>query len=289
MKTIAKLCLAGLVLCQTHWNAFAQTQQWKERVTKTFTLSKEATATTLAVYNITGFIRVEGYAGSQVQIEVDKELSAKDVQMLEQGKKEFKLQFDQNADSIVAYIAAPYDSRPNRNCCCCDNRSIRYHYTLDFTIKVPYSMNLHVSTVNQGDVAIKDVTGILHAYNVNGPITLTNAKGATDVRTINGDVEINYISAPPEQSSYYTLNGDIRIIYPASLSALLEFKSFQGEFYTDFPNVEVLPAHIIKNEEKKVNSTIYKLTKNTSMRVGKGGKTFFFETFNGNIYIKKQS
>jgi hypothetical protein len=69
----------------------------------------------------------------------------------------------------------------------------------------------------------------------------------------------------------------------------MQFKSMNGTFYTDFPEVEALPATITKTEDKRNNGTVYKLNKNVQVRVGKGGKLFKFETLNGNIYIKKQS
>ncbi|MFD1144347.1 DUF4097 domain-containing protein [Larkinella insperata] len=289
MKPFLTLLLAGLALSCTP--APAQTLEFKNHISKEFTLSKDAGSTTLAIYNVSGFIKVEGYSGSNVLVEVDRTLSAKTSELLEQGKQEFQLQFDQSADSIVAYIAQPFDSRPNRNNWKngTNNRRIDYQYDLDFTVKVPYAMNLHVSTVNAGDVSVKDVSGSLFAHNVNGAVTLTNIKGATDARTINGNVEANYVSNPPEQSKYYTLNGDIKISYPASLSADLSFKTFQGDFYTDFPNAELLPVKVTKTEAKKGDGTVYKLNKDTAIRIGNGGKTLRFETFNGNVYIKKQS
>jgi DUF4097 and DUF4098 domain-containing protein YvlB len=288
MKSFITLFLAGLVLSCA--SAFAQTQEFKDHISKEFTLSKDAGSSTLAIYNISGFIKVEGYSGTKVVLEIDRSITAKTAELLEQGKREFRLEFDQNADSVIAYIAEPHDSRPNRNWNDRNNnRRIEYKYDLDFTVKVPYSMNLHVSTINAGDVTVKDVSGSLSAHNINGGITLTNIKGATDAHTINGNVEANYLTSPPEKSKYYTLNGDIKISYPANLSADLTFKSFQGEFYTDFPNAELLPVKAIKTQEKKGDGTVYKLNKDTSIRIGNGGKILRFETFNGNVYIKKQS
>lgn len=289
MKHLMIPFLAGVVLSCTQ--APAQTQEFKEQIVKEFTLKQNAASSTLAIYNIHGSIKVEGYSGDKVVMEIDKTISGKTKEILDQGKEEFKLMFDQNADSVIVYILDPYDSRPDRNNWKekNQNRRIEYKYELDFTVKVPFAMNLHVSTVNGGDVSVKDVTGMLHVYNVNGAITLTNAKGATKVRTVNGNVEANYTAIPPGQSDYKTLNGDIKISYPANLSADCEFKSFRGEFYTDFPNVESLPVKVIKNQDQKNDKTIYKLNTETSIRIGNGGKTFRFETFNGNIYIKKQS
>lgn len=288
MKITIIPLLVGVVLSCTQ--ATAQKPEFKEHIHKEFSLSKAASGSTLAIYNINGFVKVEGYSGDKVIIEIDKSISAKDEQTLEQGKKEFKLQFDQNTDSVIVYIEEPYDSRPNRNRNRQEKqREIKYHCNLDFTIKVPNQLNLHVATINGGEVTVANVSGTLRAFNVNGPITLTNIKGTTEVRTINGNVVANYLEVPSEKSSYYTLNGDLKISYPPTFSADCEFKTFQGEFFTDFTNTEVLPTRVTKTQENRGDGTVYKLNKDTSIRIGNGGKTFKFETFNGNVYIKKQS
>jgi hypothetical protein len=62
-----------------------------------------------------------------------------------------------------------------------------------------------------------------------------------------------------------------------------------GDFYTDFHEVELLPATVTKVKEKKGEGIVYKLNTTTAVRFGKGGKIFKFETLNGNVYIKKQS
>jgi len=287
MKPFIIPVLAGLVLSCAQSPATAQ--EFKEHVSKEFTVSKSASSA-LAIYNVNGFIKVEGYSGDKVVVEVDKSITAKNDKDMEIGKKEFQLQFDQQGDSIVAYIAEPFDSRPRRNRNRWDNdRDVDYDFTLNFTVKVPNHMNLVVSTVNRGNVTVKNVTGTLKARNVNGAITLTNVKGTTDAHTINGNLDVDYVANPPENSSYYTLNGDINVSYPTNLSADLQFKTFQGKFYTDFPNAEILPVQAIKTTQKTGDGTVYKLNKNTAIRIGNGGKTFKFETFNGSIYIKKQS
>jgi hypothetical protein len=288
MKKLMTSVLCGLALTLVHFSSEAQ--ESKEHISKEFALSKDPSGTVLSIYNIFGFIRVEGYSGNKVMIEIDQKISAEDNQKLEIGKKEFKLGFDQTADSITAYIAEPYDSRPhNDRYGRYHDRDIEYDYHLDFTVKVPFGMNLNISTVNDGNIDVKDVGGSLHVNNVNGKITITNAKGTTHAHTVNGDVSVNYLANPPGQSSYYTINGEIRVTYLANLSADLQFKSMNGEFFTDFSDAEVLPAKATKNQETRNGGTVYRLDKVTSVRIGSGGNTFKFETLNGNIYIKKQS
>jgi hypothetical protein len=279
--------LTGLGLCLAQISAHAQ--DYKEHISKQFTLQGAASGTTLAIYNIFGSITVQGYSGSQVSIEIDETIRGKNGGDVETGKKEVKLGFDQKADSIIAYTAEPYDTRPRRNRNRDDNhRHIDYTVKLEYTVKVPYGMNLCVSTVNDGDVSVKDVYGALKVNNVNGSITIANAKGTTSAHTINGPLTVTYLSVPPDASSYYTLNGKLEVTYPGNLAADLEFKSMNGQFFTDFPDAEILPTRVSKRESKSGAGTTYRLSKNNGVRIGAGGKLFKFETLNGNIYIKKQ-
>jgi hypothetical protein len=289
MKTLFTPLLAGLVLSCTQ--SPAKAQEFNEHISKEYTLQKPAGSSVLAIYNIEGPIKVEGYSGDKVVIEINKTIYGKTNEILEQGKREFRLELEQTTDSITCYIAEPYDSRPHEHYYNRDwhDRQIEYRYNLEFTVKVPFAMNLAVSTINKGTVSVKDVTGRLKVHNVNGGITVANAKGTSDIRTVNGSITINYLSVPPEESSYNTINGELNITYPADFSADLQFKSMNGAFFTDFPNPEVLPARVTKNKETSGESTVYKISKNRDVRIGSGGKTFKFETLNGNVYIKKQS
>jgi hypothetical protein len=267
-------------------------EQFKEHISKQYTLQK-TTGAAVTIYNLEGSIRVEGYAGDKVLIEVDKTISAKDKEILEQGKKEVKVEFEQIGDSVVAYLREPWDTRPHDWRDDNDNwnnrRRIEYNCALQFVVKVPFNVNLRVSTINDGEIFVKDVTGRLNVNNINGGIEIVNAKGTTNAHTINGDLTVNYVTNPPEASSFYTLNGKLTAIFQPNLSADLQFKSMNGGFYTDFENTEVLPPVVTKNQETKGKGTVYKLNKDTKLRIGAGGKQFKFETLNGNIYIKKQS
>jgi len=287
MKRFCIPLMLGWVTCCAQTTAFAQ--EFRDHIKKEFVLSKPAAQNVLSIYNLSGSIKVESYTGDKVIMEIDEKMTAKNEAELEKGKKEFKMMFEQNEDTVLFYILEPYDTRAylerRRER---DSREIKYHFTLDFVLKVPASMNLNVSTVTDGDVDIKDVSGKLSAFNVNGSIKISNARNTTNAHTINGNVTINYLENPKEESKYYTLNGDLRITYLPDLSADMEFKSMNGNFYTDFTNVEVLPIRITKTKEQEGSGTVYRLGKNRDLRIGNGGKTFKFETLTGNVYIKKQ-
>lgn len=282
MKTTLITVFTALGLCFAQ--NLAHAQEYKEHVTKQFAMGQGV----VAVYNIWGTIKVEGYAGDKVLMEIDETIKGKTEADVELAKKEFKLGFDQKADSLIAYTAEPYSTKPhnwnNRD----EDRHRDYIVKLEYTIKVPFNMSIAVSTVNDGHITVKDVYGALKVNNVNGSIEIINAKGTTIAHTINGPVTVSYLATPPGESSYHTINGQMNITYPASLSADLSFKSMNGQFFTDFDDAQVMPSKVVKTEAKSGAGTTYKLSSNSDVRIGSGGKLFKFETLNGNIYIKKQ-
>lgn len=289
MKKIVFPLIAGLTMTCLAFTR-CQAQEFKEHLKKEFPAPAPASEV-LAIYNLSGSIRVEGYSGDKVMVDIDKTLSADDKDNLELAKHEFQLGYDQHGDSIVIYIAEPFDTRPHqwRTHDDWDRRDRSYDFNLEFVVRVPFGMNLCVSTINNGDVFVQDVTGNLNVNNVNGAITIKNAKGTTKAHTINGNLTVNYVTAPKGASQYYTLNGKLEVTYPADFSAICQFKSWNGGFYTDFENAQALPPVITKNEQHKSSGTVYKLNIAKRVQIGNGGDLFKFETMNGNIYIKKQS
>src|SRR5438477_5752455 len=55
-------------------------QEFKEHISKEFSLQKDASVSTVAVYNLFGSVKVEGYSGDKVMIEIDKTITADDNQ-----------------------------------------------------------------------------------------------------------------------------------------------------------------------------------------------------------------
>jgi DUF4097 and DUF4098 domain-containing protein YvlB len=276
MKKVLFAILAGLAC------TIATAQEVKTHISKEFTQAKG----TVAIYNISGSVKVEGYSGDKVLIEIDQTISAKNEQALEQGKQEVKLEFEQKGDTVRAYVTGPSDSRPyirKQN-----NSSNRdYHFSHEYVVKVPMQSSLQLSTVNGGEVSSSNVAGTLYLRNVNGSILVTNAKGTTDAQTVNGKVTVNYNGSPAEASTYKTVNGEIRVTYPPTFSGDLQFKTLNGSIFTNFSETEALPLGVEKTVNEKTGMTTYKTNKTSALRIGKGGNVFKFETVNGSIYIQK--
>ena len=294
MKTLNLLPLLSLLLWLPSCAAQAQSREADDTITRDFTVAGDASRSTLALYNVNGSVTVQGTSGNKVQVEIRRHLKAPSAELLAQGQKEAQPGFEQHGDSVLLYVAGPYDSRPNRNINSrgrfSDNwkdEGPKYSFTFDYTVKVPAGMDVRVSTVNGGKVLVEDVTGPLQARNVNGGVVIRNARQATVARTVNGDVEVSYAAAPTQAADYHTINGNITVSYPPSVSADLYFKSMHGQLFTDFPKAEVLPARVTQNQQREGEGTKYKLRKETAVRLGQGGPDFRFETLNGNVTVKQ--
>jgi DUF4097 and DUF4098 domain-containing protein YvlB len=53
-----------------------------------------------------------------------------------------------------------------------------------------------VSTINDGEISVENVKGVVQASNINGGIKLKNLMREAEASTINGDVDIEYAKNP---------------------------------------------------------------------------------------------
>jgi DUF4097 and DUF4098 domain-containing protein YvlB len=287
-------CLLGISICSA--------QTFSEKITKELSFEKKGDNNTLMIFNINGDVKVEGYDGDKILIEVDKQINGKTQARTDKGKQEIQLGIMDRADTLLVYVQGVcnefgkmnkkngnWQSKWNNwgynwNGCRGRDCDKEYDYEMNFTIKVPKSVNLFASTVNDGEININNVKGFLLADNVNGSIRLKNISGATNASTINGDVDLDYTSNPPGDSRYYSLNGDINANFKKGLSANLAFESFNGEFYTNVDRLESLPVTVEK--KAKGDGIKYKVG-GSRYKIGNGGVFLDFETFNGNVYLKE--
>lgn len=291
MKNIIKtFVIIALVGCQ---HTMLQAQKVTEKISKSLSATK-----VLVVDNINGAITVRGGNSSKIEVEAVKTITGDSKKEVNQGSKETSLAMISQNDSTIIHIKNPYlmykkgakKGRNNFGGYRWDNHDQKdtgYNFKFDIAVKVPKNTHLIVRTINNGDISISNTQGEIVVNNINGSIQLEQVVGKTKARTINGQLKATYTQVPPKGSSYYTLNGNIKINYPKNLSAELRFKSFNGEFYTDYP-IEYLPTSVVKETAKNGKKSIYKVDKYTAVKVGKGGEVFRFETFNGNIYIHQQ-
>lgn len=279
-------------------------QTFSEKITKELVFEKKSQGNALMVANMNGNVKVIGYEGDKIVMEVIKSISGKSETRLEKGKQEVQLNIMDRADTIIVYIQDAcskfgkktkgkkhhggsfqygwgYQWNEHQNNCHLD-----YDYKMDFTIKVPTSVHIMLSTINDGDIIVENMKGIVMAGNINGSIKLTNLEREAEASTINGDVDITYAQNPLSNCRFYSLNGDINALFQPGLTASMSFESFNGSFYTNIEKLESLP---LKVEKAKHGEGIQYKVQGNRYQIGKGGAFLDFETFNGNVYLKEKT
>ncbi len=276
-------------------------QQFKETITRELSFEIKSEKNGLLIANINGGVSVEGYSGDKILVEVEKEVYAKTAERLERGKQEIQLGVIDLSDTLILFVKG--------TCSDFGRNHQRYHrnervgqgwnynwsswdkdcreefqYIMNFKVKVPNHINLAVSTINNGDIVVNQVKGSVYADNINGAIKLSKLAGPTNVSSINGNLDLDYEQNPGGPCRYYALNGDINILFRKGLGASVSFESFNGEFYTNVDVIEALPVQLEKRQ--KSNGVEYKVNGNR-YKVGNGGVTLDFETFNGDVFLKE--
>lgn len=270
----------------------------EETIKRTITFEKKNQSNVLLIFNVNGSVKVEGYSGDQVIIEVQKKITGKSEARLAKGKSEIDLGLIDKADTLILYvkgIGERFGKENKKNGMQMagwgynwqgQQEDKEYDYNMNFVVKVPYAINLHISTINQGDISVHHTKGTLEARNINGGIHLTDIAGTTTATTINGEVDLEYTANPPGDSKYYSLNGNINAQFKSGLNAQLTFKSFQGDLFSSID--DITPMAVSMEKTKRGEGIQYKVNGNR-YRVGAGGPLLDFETFNGNVYLKEKT
>ncbi|MFD2718112.1 DUF4097 family beta strand repeat-containing protein [Hymenobacter monticola] len=158
---------------------------------------------------------------------------------------------------------------------------------VDLTIKVPHNFSLQLTTVNNGDITVNNVSGELEISNVNGAIQLTDVSGSAVANTVNGNLTATFKSVSSgTPMAFSTLNGKVDVTFPGNLKAALKMKSERGEVFSDF-DVAVDKAANKVTRTSQNGLTRLSTDDWTYGKVNGGGAEVMMKTMNGNIYLRK--
>lgn len=319
IKSVWLLLLLGLA--NLGW---AQNQ--KEIITKTGHFTNTSAVKVVSVENIQGYVRVVAGKGEQVELTAEKTITAATQPLREKGRREVNLKMVESGDTVYVYLEAPFIERKKRSnpdnnnpvaslnhnsedknlavpvqveINASNNPAVslninrnneEYNYNFDLTLQVPAKVNVIVSTVTNGHVEVRNITGDIKARNVSGPVTLAGVAGQVQAQTVSGSIDVVFARNPTGNSAFKTLSGEVRVKYQPNLNAVLAFKSIfsgQGQFHTDLPHLKPIPAQVTKNRNPKAE-TVYQVGTTQNYQVGKGGVTLLFETLSGTMYLQKK-
>lgn len=238
---------------------------------------------TLDVDNIFGSIEVVGTSGDQVQMVVTESFHAESKEKLELAKKEVSLDVTNENNALKLYVNGPFRCQCRNNDGWGSHEHEGYIVKMDFKLEVPNNMEVTLSTVNDGNIKMSNLTGDYHVRNVNGSIDITDAAGSGVVKTINGHVNVSFRSNPKADSEFSSLNGDVVLNFAQNLSADFRFKNFNGGVYTDYDLAALPPRE--GTEERREGKFVYRSDRFMGGRVGAGGPEIKVENLNGAIRI----
>lgn len=162
-------------------------------------------------------------------------------------------------------------------------------HTTDLTIEVPTACSMKLSTINDGDIKVQNVTGDLEISNTNGNVTLTGISGSAVAHALNGDLIVTFVKVNPQRAmSFSSMNGRIDVTLPSDTKATLSLKNEMGEIYSDFDmKIEPTTTRVEEGGKGKVGKYHVKVEKAMRGVINGGGMEMQFSNYNGDIYIRK--
>ena len=260
--------------------------QEKETIRKTFNLT--AANKILDVDNIFGSIDVVGGPGDQVQLVVNKTISAETKDRMDAAKKEVTLDITDQPDLLKLFVNGPFRCNcgpggGGKGSCFNWRGDTGYIVKMDFQLQVPRNIEVKLKTVNSGRVHVQDVTGNFTVHNVNGGIEMQNVAGSGLAKTVNGPVKVTFRENPRENSDFATINGNVELYFVRGLSGDFRFKTMNGSVYSDF-DMTSLPAQQVSSE-RHGTKFVFRSDRYTGGRIGSGGPEIKAENLNGDIRV----
>ncbi|MES2518537.1 MAG: hypothetical protein V4585_10540 [Bacteroidota bacterium] len=227
---------------------------------------------------ITGSIKVVGYDGKDIVIDA---ISA------DKNEKRANRERSDGMKKISTNSGFELTAKEKNNTVTVNIDKVNMN--VNITVKVPRKCSLKLSTINDGDILVENVSGNLEISNINGHIKMKNIAGSVVANTINDDIIVNFTEITPNTPmAFTTLNGKVDVTFPVSVKANVKLKSDMGEVYSDFDiDVDKTPSKINHSTDKEKG--LYKIKKDewTYGKINNGGSEIMMKTFNGDIFIRK--
>ena len=269
MKTM-KITFSFVVALVLAGQLHAQTESKPQQLV--IPLSQPGKPCKVKVGALYGSIKVVGYEGKDVVVDVETEKRSDastpggGMKRIGGGGAEVTAQEDDNFVNINSGLS----------------------HVIRMTVKVPQVLSeLTLSTVNDGDISVSNVSGQLEINNVNGWIHCDGISGSVVANTINGDLIVSFKAIDPKAAmAFSTLNGRVDVTFPADLKANVKLKAERGDVYSDF-DVDVDKGQ--PNIEKKPEDHMYRINIDEWVygKIGGGGPELMMKTTDGSVYVRK--
>lgn len=242
----------------------------------TVPLSNPGKTYTLHIGILSGSIKVSGYPGKDIVIDVSTGDKSKKEPVAEEAGNGMKRIFPGSGYDVTA-------TEDNNKV----NISSSHNKHVILNVKIPQDVKLQLSTVNDGVIEVDNIKGELEINNVNGAIKLTGISGSAVASTVNGNVIASFITATDAvPMAFTTLNGNVDVTFPAGTKSNLKLRSDRGGIYTDFDiALEKAEQKVTRNTEAGMQQI--KIDDWILGKINGGGAEIMMKNMNGNIYVRK--
>lgn len=245
-------------------------------------------STRLVVDNIFGSVTISGESRQTISMVAKETRQAKTVEGIALAAAEVELRIFQREGEIELFVDGPFrDENCRHQWSDREKGRPRYQVSYDFEIRVPFDTELEVRTITDGDIRIADIRRDFEIYNVNGSVRLEGMGGSGKVETVNGEIWASFAANPLADTRFVTVNGEVEAFFQPGLSADLELKTQWGETWSEYP-VVALPSYP-PTQRLEDGRTVIEFESGSRVRAGDGGPKLYFETLNGDIYVRKST
>jgi len=271
---IFTICLLAMQVNAAASERVESEREWTER----FELS--TSEPTLEIRNIWGDVRILPGPEGEITLAIQEHRSAPSQALFDRSLEVYGLEIQAYDQGIDVQVGEHGQSWRGRNPC----RRCRVDY--QFEVRVPPNTRVYASTVNDGDVEVYGIEGQVSADNVNGPVTIQNARACESVESVNGDVSLSFLTAPVSDCRIETINGDIRLQVPGGSGLDIAMDLGNGRMTTELPvDPLAIPARVEHRESG--GSHRYTIEQAAGLRLAGGGPVFSVSSLNGDLRIQK--
>jgi hypothetical protein len=209
----------------------------------------------VAVENVQGEVRVEGWDRSEVEITAAKIGSGQGHHL-----DDVRVVTELGVSSLTFRTVYPHHLE----------EPVRVNYRL----RVPRQVRLSSLRTLEGNITVRNVEGVVDARTLSGNIEQMGVTGRVVARALTGSILVSLRALPPGTAPLLldTVNGNVILLLPPQANADLELSTVAGT--------------IEGNYTFQVSSVLGDSTRHT--RLGRGGVTISLRTVRGSIRVAER-
>lgn len=200
--------LALLLCAGTAWGA-------SESFSQTYPLAADGR---LSLDVLNGDVTIEGWSGSEIQVDYTKESRSAE------GLERVEVIIEAHEDHI--HIETDYSKSRGQN-----NEGA----SVDFVLRVPEGARVDELELVNGDLTLSNLSGKVKASLVNGEVEASSLSGSLGLESVNGRINLTFDELGDGQSiDLESVNGSIVVHLPRGADATVEAETVHGPIENDF-------------------------------------------------------